>query len=54
LEDLWYGERHVRAVRDLMAGRREAYDLCRRCPLPPTGQPSEGRIDFTPRRLAAG
>jgi radical SAM protein with 4Fe4S-binding SPASM domain len=54
LEELWYGERHVQAVRDLIEGRREAYDLCRRCPLPPTGRPAEGRIDFTPRRAAIG
>ena len=53
LEELRYGERHVRAVRDLIEGRRAAYKLCRGCPLSPTGRPTEGRIDFTPRRAAA-
>ncbi len=53
LEELWYSERHVAVVRDLLDGRREAYALCRNCPLSPTGPAPEGsRISLRPRRSA--
>jgi radical SAM protein with 4Fe4S-binding SPASM domain len=42
LKDLWFSERHVQVVTDLIAGRREKYDLCRNCPQPPTAQASDG------------
>src|SRR5262249_54708559 len=37
LEELWFSERHMRIVEDLLAGRREHYPLCRNCPQWPTG-----------------
>src|SRR6476620_2829998 len=37
LAELWYSDRHVRIIRDLLAGRRASYRLCARCPLAPTG-----------------
>lgn len=55
LEQLWFSERHVRLVRELIDGHRERYELCRNCPLPPTGPAPQGRrIDLKPRRFAAG
>jgi radical SAM protein with 4Fe4S-binding SPASM domain len=52
LADLWFSERHVQVVENLVAGRREQYALCRRCPLPPTGPAPGGiRIEIAPRRL---
>jgi radical SAM protein with 4Fe4S-binding SPASM domain len=54
MESLWFSERHVQVVRDLVAGRREKYALCRNCPQSPTGPaPNGARIDIRPRRLAA-
>jgi len=51
LEELWYSEHHVEAVRDLIVGRREKYNLCRNCPLPPTGSAPRGtKIDIALRR----
>jgi hypothetical protein len=48
---LWYSEHHVQIVSDLIAGRREKYDLCRNCPLPPTGPAPVGKkINIIPRR----
>jgi radical SAM protein with 4Fe4S-binding SPASM domain len=53
LADLWFSERHARVVADLVAGRREKYALCRRCPLSPTGPaPAGERISISPRRYA--
>jgi 2-deoxy-scyllo-inosamine dehydrogenase (SAM-dependent)/8-amino-3,8-dideoxy-alpha-D-manno-octulosonate transaminase len=50
LEELWFSSRHVEVVRDLLAGRRARYELCKRCPLPPTGAARAGeRIRFRPR-----
>jgi 2-deoxy-scyllo-inosamine dehydrogenase (SAM-dependent)/8-amino-3,8-dideoxy-alpha-D-manno-octulosonate transaminase len=43
LEELWFSERHVRIVNDLIAGRRALYGLCRNCPLPPSGPAPEGQ-----------
>jgi len=51
LAQLWFSESHTRAVRDLIAGRREPYVLCRNCPQSPTGPPPRGqKIDIAPRR----
>lgn len=51
LEELWYSERHVRAITDLIAGRRDNYELCRNCPLPPTAlAPDQGKIEIAPRK----
>jgi radical SAM protein with 4Fe4S-binding SPASM domain len=51
VEELWFSDRHVRIVEDLIAGRRERYTLCRSCPLPPTAPAADGeRIGFAPRR----
>jgi radical SAM protein with 4Fe4S-binding SPASM domain len=50
LEGLWFSEHHVQVVTDLIAGRREAYNLCRNCPLPPTGPAPDGtKIKMAPR-----
>jgi hypothetical protein len=50
LEELWFSERHVQVVEDLIAGRREKYELCRNCPLSPTGRAPDGRkIQILPR-----
>jgi radical SAM protein with 4Fe4S-binding SPASM domain len=51
LEDLWFSARHARIVKDLAAGRRDRYSLCRHCPLPPSGPlPKSARIEIAPRR----
>ena len=51
LAELWFSERHTRVVNDLVAGRREEYELCQNCPLPPTGPPPNGmRAEIAPRR----
>ena len=53
LEEMWFSERHVQVVTDLIAGRRENYNLCRNCPLPPTGPAPDGtKIEMAPRRYA--
>jgi 2-deoxy-scyllo-inosamine dehydrogenase (SAM-dependent)/8-amino-3,8-dideoxy-alpha-D-manno-octulosonate transaminase len=55
LAELWFSDRHVEVVQDLLAGRRERYALCRSCPMTPTGPPPEGvAIDIRPRRYRAG
>ena len=52
LEQLWFSERHLRVVEDLIAGRRGKYKLCRNCPLPPTGPLADGsRVEIIPRRI---
>jgi radical SAM protein with 4Fe4S-binding SPASM domain len=51
LREVWYSERHVRIVTDLIAGRRERYALCRNCPLPPSAPAADnGKIAIAPRR----
>jgi 2-deoxy-scyllo-inosamine dehydrogenase (SAM-dependent)/8-amino-3,8-dideoxy-alpha-D-manno-octulosonate transaminase len=51
LEQLWFSERHIQVLQDLIAGRREKYSLCRNCPLPPTGPAPDGtKIKIAPRR----
>lgn len=55
VEELWFSERHVQVVEELIAGRREKYELCRNCPLPPTGPARDGRkITIAPRLYDAG
>jgi radical SAM protein with 4Fe4S-binding SPASM domain len=54
LEELWFSDRHVEIVRDLIAGARDKYSLCLSCPLPPTGRASNGKkieIDFRDREV---
>jgi radical SAM protein with 4Fe4S-binding SPASM domain len=54
LEELWHSERHIKLVRDLITGHREAFGLCRGCPLSPTGPPRDGvQIGIKPRRWGA-
>jgi radical SAM protein with 4Fe4S-binding SPASM domain len=54
LEELWWSERHLEVLADLVAGRREEYSLCRNCPLPPTAKPADGRPIAIARRQYAG
>jgi radical SAM protein with 4Fe4S-binding SPASM domain len=50
LDELWYSEHHVQVLKDLIAGRRKDYSLCRNCPLPPTGPaPNHGKIEIASR-----
>jgi 2-deoxy-scyllo-inosamine dehydrogenase (SAM-dependent)/8-amino-3,8-dideoxy-alpha-D-manno-octulosonate transaminase len=50
LEELWFGERHAEVVRLLDAGQRSRFDLCRRCPLAPTGPaPVGSRLEMRRR-----
>jgi radical SAM protein with 4Fe4S-binding SPASM domain len=52
LKELWYSERHVKVVVDLVNGRRELFELCRICPMAPTGKsPLGDKINMEPRRL---
>jgi radical SAM protein with 4Fe4S-binding SPASM domain len=51
LKELWFSEHHVQIVTNLIAGRRDKYDLCRNCPLPPGGPAPDGAmIKIAPRR----
>jgi radical SAM protein with 4Fe4S-binding SPASM domain len=50
LRDIWFSDRHIGIIQELKAGRRAQYDLCRRCPMPPTGAPPRGlRVSLAPR-----
>jgi 2-deoxy-scyllo-inosamine dehydrogenase (SAM-dependent)/8-amino-3,8-dideoxy-alpha-D-manno-octulosonate transaminase len=50
VEELWFGARHTHVLRELVAGERARFDLCRRCPLSPTAPSPAGlRIAMTPR-----
>jgi radical SAM protein with 4Fe4S-binding SPASM domain len=54
LEELWFSERHVEIIKDLVAGARGKYGLCLNCPLPPTGRAPSGKkidIDFRDRAI---
>ncbi|HEX7025494.1 MAG TPA: radical SAM/SPASM domain-containing protein [Gemmatimonadales bacterium] len=54
LGEIWYSDRHVAIVEDLVAGRRGRYALCRSCPMSPTGRPPGGeRVTFAPRKFHA-
>lgn len=51
LEAIWFSEPHIQIMDDLVAGRREKYDLCRNCPQSPTGPAPAGKnIDIAIRR----
>jgi radical SAM protein with 4Fe4S-binding SPASM domain len=51
LRELWYSGQHVKTVQDLLAGRRDVYPLCQRCPLTPTGpSPTGARIRMSRRQ----
>ncbi len=51
LNELWFSEHHVQVIEDLIAGRREKYQLCRNCPLSPTGPAPDGsKIGINTRR----
>jgi radical SAM protein with 4Fe4S-binding SPASM domain len=51
LEELWFSDRHIEIVKDLVAGAREKYSLCLNCPLPPTAPARDGKkINIMPRR----
>ena len=51
LEELWFSERHAEIIESLGAGRREKYNLCRNCPMPPSGPaPTGTKIAIVPRR----
>jgi len=54
LEELWFSDRHVALVKDLIAGHREKYALCRNCPLPPSGPAIEGTRFTINRRNYVG
>jgi len=55
LAALWFSERHIQIIKDLVAGQREKYPLCRNCPQSPTGPPSKGKkIDLVLRHYTAG
>lgn len=43
LEDLWYSDRHAEFTRDLVAGHRDKYLLCRNCPLSPSAPAPDGQ-----------
>jgi radical SAM protein with 4Fe4S-binding SPASM domain len=54
LEALWFSDRHVEIVKDLVAGARQKYSLCLNCPLPPTARAPQGKkidIDFRARAI---
>ena len=54
LEELWFSERHVKVVEDLIAGQRETYKLCRNCPQSPTGPAPDGKkINLIARRYTS-
>jgi radical SAM protein with 4Fe4S-binding SPASM domain len=42
LRELWFADHHVRVIEDLTTGWRAKYELCRNCPLPPTGPTPAG------------
>ena len=51
LAELWSSPRHVEVVENLIAGRRDLYSLCSRCPQSPSGPPPSGqRLQILPRR----
>lgn len=54
LEELWYSERHIQIVEDLLAGRREKYKLCSNCPMSPTGPHPDGQRIRISRRVYSG
>ncbi len=54
LKQLWYSDLHSQIIEDLLAGRRELHQLCRQCPLTPTGPaPAETKIRLNRRNYQA-
>jgi len=39
IKDIWYSKRHMQIVKNLIEGKRELYDLCKRCTMPGTTAP---------------
>lgn len=55
IEELWYSERHRGLIEELIRGERRRHELCRNCPMPPSGRPVQGqKIQITPRRYQPG
>jgi hypothetical protein len=54
MKDLWFSGRHQTVIANLIAGQREAYPLCRNCPLPPGARPTNGRPVQIARRQYSG
>ena len=55
IEELWYSERHRGFTEELIRGERGRHELCRNCPMSPSGRPVQGQqIQFTPRRYRPG
>ncbi|MEI9849747.1 MAG: SPASM domain-containing protein [Sphingomonas sp.] len=61
IEQLWYGEKHVRIMKALQKGRREQFALCAGCPIPPPEpvplaarirRPAQRAIAFARRAVA--
>jgi len=51
LEELWFSERHMGIIKALIEGRRVSYDLCKICPMTPTGRAAGGaKISMAVRR----
>jgi 2-deoxy-scyllo-inosamine dehydrogenase (SAM-dependent)/8-amino-3,8-dideoxy-alpha-D-manno-octulosonate transaminase len=51
LEELWHSERHRRFTEELIRGQRGRHELCRKCPMSPSGWAIQGqKIQITPRR----
>jgi len=54
LEEIWYSKHHIGIVNDLIAGHREKYDLCRNCPLSPSGPlPGGAQLEIARRKYRA-
>lgn len=55
IQELWYSERHRRFTEELIRGERTRHDLCRNCPMAPSGRPVQGqKIQITPRSYSPG
>jgi radical SAM protein with 4Fe4S-binding SPASM domain len=53
LKELWFSQRHIKIISELMVGRRESFDLCKICPMIPTGKATEGnKFRMAPRNLS--
>jgi radical SAM protein with 4Fe4S-binding SPASM domain len=51
IEELWFSEQHVKTIEDLVGGERGRHQLCRNCPMSPTGQLGTGKkVQIAPRR----
>jgi 2-deoxy-scyllo-inosamine dehydrogenase (SAM-dependent)/8-amino-3,8-dideoxy-alpha-D-manno-octulosonate transaminase len=55
MEELWYSDAHRKIVTDLIAGERENYPLCARCPLPPTAPTAAPKtLSISRRQITEG